>query len=207
MATTGVNFVEIVSAANAILSGSAVIATPFVAGLNPVQALECINATPSNPAITPENAVPLDKAIFDLSLTSIPPAVGTVFPTFGKYVGGFAKNGCALIVLSGTTAVTIDLTNLAAFTGVTSQAGDTSLSNIGAVVFNNLGTVDLTIAPGGSNPARFPTFTGTTPTLDCPAGGLVCVYAQTQLAVDSTHKTITITPTSGGVLAFAYGGS
>lgn len=207
MATTGVNFVEIVSAANAILSGSAVVATPFVAGLNPNQALECVNATPSNTAITAENAVPLDRVSFDLALTSIPPANGTTFVVLGKYVGGFAKNGCALVVLSGTTAVTVDLTNLGAFTGVTSQSGDTSLATANCLVFNNIGAVDLVLSPGASNPSRLPTFTGTTPTIVVPAGGCLCVYAPTGLTVDSTHKTFTITPTAGGTLAIAYGGA
>ena len=110
-------------------------------------------------------------------------------------------------MLSGTTAVTIDLTNLAAFTGVTSQAGDTSLSNIGAVVFNNLGTVDLTIAPGGSNPAQVPHIYRHYADSRLSGGRPGLRLCATQLAVDSTHKTITITPTSGGVLAFAYGGS
>jgi hypothetical protein len=207
MATTGVNFVEIVSAANAILSGSAVVATPFVAGLTPDAALNCVNATPSNTAITAENAVPLDRIIFDLALKTVPPAVGTTFVVLGKYVGGFAKNGCALVNLTGTTAVTVDLTNLAAFTGVTSQAGDTSLATVNCLIFNNLGAVAVTVAPGGSNPSRLPTFTGTTPTLSIPAGGAVCVFDSTGQTVDSTHKTFTLTPTAGGSIAFGYGGA
>ena len=195
------------SGGNALLSGTAVVATPFVVGLNPNQALERVNATPSNTAITAENAVPLDRLVFDLAPTSIPPAVGTTFVVMGKYVGGFAKNGCALVVLSGTTAVTVDLTNLAAFTGVTSQYGDTSLATVNCLVFNNLGTVAVTVAPGGSNPSRLPTFTGTTPTLSIPAGGAVGISDLAGQTVDSTHKTFTLTPTSGGTIAISYGGA
>jgi hypothetical protein len=206
MATTGVNFVEIVSAGNGLLFGTAVTSTPFVAAYNPVQALEAVNATPSNLAITAENAIPLDRVTFDLSLLATP-TVGATYPTFGKYVGNFAKNGCALIVLSGSTAVTIDLTNLGGFTGVTSQAGDTTLATINCAIFNNVGTQAVTIAPGASNPAPFPAFTGTSPTLSVPAGGVVALYWPTGGTVSSSAKTITVTPTSGGTLAFAYGGA
>jgi hypothetical protein len=207
VATTGVSFVEIVSAENGLLFGTEVVATPFVAAYNPVQALDAINATPDNLAISAQNAVPLDKVVFDLSLTFNPPLVGTTFPTYGKYVGAFAKNGCALIVLTGTTAVTIDLTNLGAFAGVTSQAGDTSLATVNCVIFNNVGTTAVTIAPGASNPAPFPAFTGTSPTLSVPAGGVVAMYWPVGGTVTSSAKTITVTPTSGGTLAFAYGGA
>jgi len=206
MATTGSNFVEVVSGGNALLSGATVTATPFVAALNPNQALECVNATPTNTAITAENAVPLDRVIFDLALTAIPPSVGQVFVVLGKYVGGFAKNGCTLLTLVTTSAQNIDLTNLAAGTP-TGTAGDLVFANANCLIFNNLGAVDLVLSPGASNPARLPTFTGTTPTITIPAGGALCVYAPTALVVDATHKILTVTPTAGGLLAVAVGGS
>jgi hypothetical protein len=207
MATTGENFVEVVSAGNGLLSGSAVTATPFVLGLSPVAALDTINATPDNTAIAPFDAVPLDKVVFDLSLTTTTPGVGTTFPCFGKFVGAFAKNGAALINLTGTTAVTLNMQDWNAFTGVTAQAGDTSLATVNCLIFNNLGTTNLTVSLASSDPAGFPTLGGTTPTFQVPAGGAVCWYNPAGIAVTPTTSQLTITPTAGGSLAVAYGGA
>src|SRR6516164_48326 len=148
---TGQNFVQVISG-NPLLNGSIVSTPPYVLGMGQPSALNCVNATPQNPQITAQNAVPLDRIVFDLALTAIPPGVGTTFATFGKYVGGFAKNGACLINLTGTTAVSIDLTALGTFTGLTSQSGDTSLATVNCLIFNNLGTLAVTIAPGATNP-------------------------------------------------------
>ncbi len=109
---------------------------------------------------------------------------------------GFAKHGGANYQLTGTTAQTIDLTDLTANTP-TSSAGDTTFAKWNTLVFNNLDAADVTIAPGGSNPARL-LLSGTGPTLTIPANTSIALSSLAGLVIDSTHKIITVTPTSGG---------
>ena len=118
---------------------------------------------------------------------------------------GYAKNGAALLTLSGSTAITIDLTALAAATGVT-IAGDTAFAIVYQLVLTNLGTHDVTIAPGASNPAPS-LLAGTSPTLTIPAGSSITLQSVAGLTIDSTHKTFTVTPTAGGQLGIAVGGA
>jgi hypothetical protein len=125
----------------------------------------------------------------------------------GKFVGGFSKNGSVVIQLSGTTPVNVDLTALGSVPGATGQAGDTSLTTANCLLFNNLGILAVTIAPGATNPARIPTFTGTNPTIALPGQGVVCIFDSAGQAVDATHKIITVTPTAGGSVALSYGGA
>lgn len=188
MATTGSNFVGLLGTATRFI-GSATVAGPKVLALD------------SNSTDVVEaggDAVPLDRVTFDASLTAL--------PALGNHVGACAKNGCALVTLTGTTAVSFDLTDITVG-GTQPAAGDTTFASVKAIIFNNVGTHDLTIAPGGSNPAGFPKFTGTSPTLSVQAGGIVADYAPVAITVDSTHKIITITPTAGGVIAITVMGS
>ncbi len=196
---TGSNFVQVAGGTNGVLSGSAVTTGNFVQALNPNAALNAVNSAASP-------GVPLDRVLFDLALTQVPVPVGTTFSALGKAVGGYAKNGCSLITLTSTTAVDVDLTDLTA-NGSPKTAGDTGFATVNAIVLNNLGATDLTIKPGGSNPANFPKFTGTTPTLTIPAGSAICLQNAAGATVDSTHKIFTITPTSGGLLAVSIGGA
>jgi hypothetical protein len=194
------NFV-LIGGGKPILVGTTVETPPFIAVLSPAAAAQrVVNADGL--------ATPLDRIVFDLALSQVPPALGTVFETFGKYVGGFAKNGCGLMTLVGTTPVNIDLTDLtlAASASIIS-AGDTSFTNVSALIFNNIGTADLIVTLGSSNPSRFPALSGTTPGFTVAAGGCVPWFSPVGGAVDSTHKILTVTPTSGGQLAFAVGGS
>lgn len=200
MASTGVNFIQVNSPSNnPVLFGSAVVATPFIAAVDPVSAQNLVNVAASA-------GVPLDRFILDLAMRTIPPPNGATILPFGKFAGGFAKNGCILQTLLTTTTQDVDLTNTATNTPA-GNAGDTVFATVYALLFNNLGATDLTVKPGGSNPSNIPKFAGTTPTLLIPAGGVVCVYHPAGVTIDSTHKVFTITPTSGGSLAIAIGGA
>lgn len=116
---------------------------------------------------------------------------------------GYSKNGCVVLTLSGTTPVTIDLTSL---NSQTVYAGDTSFATWKEVIFTNLGATDLTVSPGASNPLRTP-LGGTSPTLLSYASGKTRWHCPAGQAVDGTHKTLTITPTSGGTIAICVGGA
>lgn len=182
---TGQNFMR-VDGAQGVLVGSAHVPTPVVLALEPGQA---------------HGGVQLDRVYFDLALQSTALVGGSMLMAVGKLVGGFAKNGCALIVLEGTTPVDVDFTALGSFTGLTSGAGDTSLALVQCLVFNNIGDQDLTVSPGATDGAQVP--------LECtvPAGGAVCVFNPAGTAVNAGASIITVTPTAGGVLALAYGGA
>jgi hypothetical protein len=182
---TGNNFVGALGS-QSLLMGDGSVVTPFVAARDPAHA---------------HGGVQLDRVYFDLSFTSLPLVGGTMLPAIGKMVGGFAKNGCCLIVLVGSTPVEIDLTALGSFTGLTSQAGDTSLARANCLIFNNIGATDLAVAPGLTIMPG-----GASGTVR--AGGALCSYDPTGLAVVAgTNNLIIVTPTTGGVLAFGYGGA
>ena len=118
---------------------------------------------------------------------------------------GLAKTACALLTFTGTTPITLDLTNLAAATGV-QVAGATSFATWNHIIFNNVGAQPIAVSPGASNPLRTP-LGGTGPTHTMQAGDVDHWNSSAGLTVDSTHKTITFTPTSGGSLAFSIGGA
>jgi hypothetical protein len=114
-----------------------------------------------------------------------------------------AKHGAARFTFSGTTPKNMDLTDLTSASA--SSAGDTTFATISQLVFYNDGAADITVAPGGSNPASIG-LAGTTPTLNVPAGKSVAIpYAAA--VVDGTHKVILMTPTAGGSLVVSVGGA
>ena len=112
------------------------------------------------------------------------------------------------VPLTGTTPVNIDLTDLTS--GATlNTAGDTTFATWNKIRISNAvaGTpADVTYGPGGSNPLRT-LLAGTTPTLTVPASSTVTLASAAGLAVDSTHKVLTITPTAGGAVTIAVSGS
>jgi hypothetical protein len=212
MAKTGENFL-LAGGTGTYLSGSTVTTAPYVFGLNPLSALDAVNAAPPSGSgvasgFANNSATPLDRVIVDLALTATP-GVGANLLVFGQFIGNFAKNGVLYVTFTGTTGVTIDLTSLASAVGVTSsQYGDTSLATANCLIFRNLSASGtITIAPGGSNPSTLPKFTGTTPTLSTDFGGTVIVYDPSGQTIDSTHKTILLTPSAGGAMAICYGGA
>lgn len=163
---------------NAVLNGTTVAAAAALVPMNPTDAQQLAAAG---------YATLLDAFNGDLS------------------AAGFALNGAARYTLSGTTPVSCDLTNLA--TAAASSAGDPTFAKFMRLVVFNDGAADVTIAPGGSNPATIG-LGGTSPTLTVPAGKAVVLnYATAGVTVDSTHKIITITPTAGGSTCVAVGGA
>jgi hypothetical protein len=205
VATTGSNFIQ-VNGSTGLLVGSTVTTPPFVAAMNPVGAMNEINV-----AVTP--AIPLDRFMVDLAMTSIPPPNGTSILPIGQFAGAYALNGCGYMTLATTVAGNIDLTDLTlAADARYKTAGDTTFAKIGCLVLFNFSATALVLSPGASNPASFPVFTGTTPTLSIPAAvtgvpGVLVMRSPTLVTVDSTHKILTVTPTAGGTLSFAVGGA
>jgi hypothetical protein len=216
VATTGQNFV-LTGGTSSVLVGSTVAANPQAVGLDSDSALDAMNAAPPggsgvNSTFANDSATQVDKTILDLSLGTVPPGVGYNILAFGDFIGGYAKNGMLYITFTGTTAVNVDLTALATAVGVTSsQAGDTSLSNVGVLKIKNVSAVasNIAVSPGASNPARLPgaPLGGTSPTITLLPNDILIYQAAVQLAVDSTHKIITLTPTAAGAVCLWYGGS
>lgn len=205
MATTGSNFIQ-VNGSTALLVGSTVSTPPFLAAMNPVGAMnEC------NVAVTP--AIALDRLIVDLAMTSVPLPNGSTILPFGQTVGGYALNGCGYMTLATTVTGDIDLTDLTlAADARYKTVGDTTFAKIGSLLLLNWSATVLTLKPGASNPASFPLFAGTTPTIAIAAAvagvpGVGFWRSPTLVTVDSTHKLLTVTPTAGGTLSFAVGGA
>lgn len=156
-----------------------------------------------------------------LKLTTAGNLLALTAPLVGQLVGGsagtrvdqvtvdfatdsYAKHGAAAVTLTGTTPVTLDLTDLTS--NATSYAGDTTFATWNRLVLNNTGAADVTVAVGASNPARL-LLAGTTPTLTIPANSAIPLASAAGLAVDGTHKTITITPTAGGSFVLGVAGA
>jgi hypothetical protein len=190
---TGQNYVAITGSGK-IFAGTGVVSLPQILAQNPAQAIDTDQAP---------GATIVDRVLWDLGLLT-PPVLGQAMLSPTICICGYAKNGAALINLTGTAPVSVDLTAFS--TGVTAQAGDTSFVVWNAIQFVNLGAVDLVISPGASNPARLQ-LGGTTPTITVAAGSVVSLHSLAGLVVDSTHKVITITPTAGGSLAISVGGA
>jgi len=191
MATTNVDFV-LITKTGSYASGAAVKAAPFVV------------AVEANAARNLTGRVPGGAATGILGSTGLP-TNGTGIHIGGFSDQGFALNGAYHKTTSGTTGVTVDLTDLTS--GATSSAGDTTFAKANKIRVYNAGTADMTVAPGGSNPSNLPKFAGTTPTLTVAAGSYIDFSNDAGATVDSTHKTILITPTSGGDVVVAVGGS
>jgi hypothetical protein len=184
MATTGVDFVLIKKPTTPQLSGSAVLATPFV------QALD------HQSALTIAGRVPGGAANAQLGSNN------------GNYLSvlsdkAFAKNGAFHVTCSGTTPVSIDLTNLV--TGATSQAGDATFASWNHIQITSCGAAAATLGPGASNGNAI--LNGTTPTIPVPLNGVETLTNVAGFTVDSTHKILTLTPTAGGDFLVTVGGA
>ena len=149
--------------------------------------LEAVNGNDAIQAVNGGNSVRLDYVLTDFS------------------TAGFALSGACRLTLSGTTTKTITLVDLTSATAA--SAGDTVFAKFMTLVAYNDGAADVTIAPGASNPASIG-LAGTSPTLTIPAGKFVVLnYATAGVTIDSTHKTIDVTPTSGGSFVLVVGGA
>jgi hypothetical protein len=196
MATTSVGFIFQNKASS--LDAAAFTAIPYVAAVEDQSANSLSGrergggAYNGSSAIVSNNIARIDAMMSNLALA------------------GYAKNGCFHVTTSGTTGVTIDLTNLA--TNSTTTAGDVTFAKWNLLIFYNLSGVDgvtaasMTIAPGASNPIGS-LFGGTSPTLALAASSRVAVENTTGVTVSSSAKTLLITPTAGGNFALCVGGS
>ena len=120
---------------------------------------------------------------------------------------GYAANGCFAQTLTTSGTATIDFTNVSA--AATSQAGDNLATLLNKLIINNYGTVDITVAPGASNPIGS-IFAGTSPTLRVPAGSKCRLESVAGWTISSTSKTLLFTNTSGSTAAafgVGYGGA
>ena len=215
MATTAQTFV-LLNGSGSILQGSTTLTLPAVAAMNPVAALAAIDAAPAGGSgvasgFANNSATPIDRIVWDLALTTVPPALSDRLLAFGHFVGGFNKNGALYFTLTGTTAVSVDFTTIASAIGVaSSQAGDTLLATINSLSIINASTAASTIvvSPGASNPLALPnSLGGTSPTFSLLLGDIHCEYSLAGQTVNGTHKILTFTPTAGGAILLAYGGS
>lgn len=114
---------------------------------------------------------------------------------------GYAKNGAVRLTLSGTTTKTVDLTNTT--TTAQSYDGDTAFASFSQLIFYNDGASAVTVAVGASNGASLP-LSGTITI--APGAKHVLTFAS-PVTVDSTHKNIDVTPTSGGSFVLLVGGA
>ncbi len=90
------------------------------------------------------------------------------------------------------------------------QAGDTSLATINALKIKNASSSfsTITVTEGASNPLRMPLIlAGTTPSIALLVNDILMEFSNAGETVDSTHKTLTFTPTAGGAILLAYGGA
>jgi hypothetical protein len=125
-----------------------------------------------------------------------------IIPNYDLAKAGFANSAAVVITFTSTTPITLDLTNLVAATGVVVSGAGTfagSFASWSHIFFQNIGASGktFTVAPGGSNPLRTQ-LGGTSPTHSLLSGDILHWNNSTALVVDSTHKTLTLTPTSGG---------
>jgi hypothetical protein len=129
---------------------------------------------------------------------------------------GFGNIAALVLTFTGSTPITIDLTNLVAATGLVVAGAGTfngSFATWYEMLFinnSNAASKPVAISPGASNPLRTQ-LGGTSPTVTLQSTGGSGDYlhwsAVSGLAVDSTHKTLTFTPTSGGSLLAWIGGA
>lgn len=114
---------------------------------------------------------------------------------------GYAKNGCFHKTTASNTPVVIDLTNLA--TNATSTAGDLTFASVQLIIAFNLSGVDgvagadMTLGATAANSARLFGVLVATP-ITVPFSSPHQLNSFTPLAVDGTHKNITLTPSAGG---------
>jgi hypothetical protein len=129
--------------------------------------------------------------------------------------GGYNKTAGIALVFTGSTPITLNLTSLAAATGVSAlgstagvaDTGTPSFATLNAIIFNNVGGEPIVVSPGASDPLGFPILGGTSPTLTLDAGDESAHISSAGVTVNSSACNITFTPTSGGTLLIGFGGA
>jgi hypothetical protein len=113
---------------------------------------------------------------------------------------GFAKNGMARYVLTGTTPVTVDLT--AMHTNAQCYGGDSDFATCGKLILYNDGAHAVDVEPSFAAYANVP-FTKIT----MEPGDWFVYRPAVPFTIDGTHHDLTVTPTAGGSLVVTLGGS
>jgi hypothetical protein len=112
--------------------------------------------------------------------------------------------GGGLLTLSGSTAQTISLTSVS--TAFASYAGNSLASACNQLILQNIGTQDVTIQPASSNG-----FVGWSlvngHALTIRKGSAIVFTSAAGETVSSSATGLTVTPTSGGSLLVAWGGT
>jgi hypothetical protein len=124
---------------------------------------------------------------------------------------GFANMAAVALTFTGTTPITLDLTNLVAATGVVVSGAGTfagSFASWEQIFFQNVSSSgkNVTVSPGASNPLRT-ALGGTSPTILLLPNDNHLWVNSAALVVDSTHKTVTLTPSAGGSALIYIGGN
>lgn len=208
MPTTNSNFVVNTGTAP-ILVGSAVLTPPALAALGPKESLAVSQLDQVVGGIgqpNPSNTVVVDRLTLDLSLLAVPnPGTPPPVPEiYGTTLGGYPKNGAVLLELVGVTAQTVSLQTTT--TGApAATAGDVNFATLYVVRVKNLGTAAVTIAPGAT-PSPLPVFTGTTPTIELPAGSEILFHCAAGAAVTGVADLV-FTPTANTNVAISIGGA
>jgi hypothetical protein len=208
MAITGSNFVLITGTT---LQGSAVQTGSNLLAQGPKEAL--VQSTPTQAlggsgSLITSDAVCVDRVVFDPAYTTVP-AIGTPQPipsVYGNHIGAFAKNGCQLMALSGTTPETLSLMDLTA-NSPASYAGDTVFSNVNLIIFNNLGAGAVVVTTGASNPANLPKMNGTSAGFTVPANSIVVFHSKANVATSASLTNIVCTPAATTNLVITVCGS
>lgn len=158
-------------------------------------------------AVEPANTlVAVDSTVRDAFVASGSGLSPDKIPNGDIATGGFAKTAAIVLSFTGTTPITIDFTALAAATGV-QVAGATSFATWNHIEFQNVGVASaITIAPGASNPLRNQ-LGGTSPTMTLQQNDFQHWNSNAGETVDSTHKTLTFTPTAAGTLLIGVAGA
>ena len=127
--------------------------------------------------------------------------------SFDEVTAGYTSNAGILLTLTGTTAQTIDVTNITGSSLTGSYAGtNTFTSKVNEIILQNIGTANVTMAAGSSNGLGFGN--ATTNALTIYAGATVSIMAGTGgFAVATGTKNLTFTPAATTNLLVYLGGT
>jgi hypothetical protein len=163
-------------------------------------------------AVEPANTlVQVDASVRDAFVAAAQGTQIDLVPNADLAKAGYANSAAVILTFTGTTPITLDLTNLVAATGVVVQGAGAfagSFATWSHIFVQNIGASakSVAMAPGSSNPLRTQ-LSGTSPVHTLLGGDLVHWNATVGLVVDSTHKTVTFTPSSGGSALVSIQGS
>lgn len=205
--TTGVDFIinnlQATVTANVGANTNAVNALPTLLALEPMTAAVACGRQKGGPVYHgAPNAVWPSNSTGVIQITNFE-ASAAVLP--------YTKNGCLMVLCTGTTPVTISLTN----TQINTNGfwGDTTFANANVIMFKNVSgagdngaIASMSINGSGTNGFKMGMATNSQITLD-GAGSIWFSQTTNGFAVNAANANITITPTNAGTLAMYIGGN